>query len=558
MSDAPWVEGLTFGDCLAHAIDRWGDRDAVVFPKLSLRWSYAQFGSQVDRLARAFVAAGVRPGEHVGIWSTNWPEWIVAQFATARIGVVLVNVNPAYRLHELTFALDHADITTLLLTDTFKASDYFAMTSEAVPELAGSTPGQLASAAFPRLRRVVSIKSDAAPGMYTYAEFLRLGDAVAADRIDAASREITAGDSVNMQFTSGTTGSPKGAMLTHRNLLFNAYYVGERLHLTEQDRMCIPVPFYHCFGCVLGTLAAVLHGAAMVIPDEAYEPLAVLEAVSAERCTVLYGVPTMFINELGHPRFAEFDLSSLRTGIMAGSPCPIEVMRQVVGRMHCREMTIAYGLTEASPVVTQTEVTDDLEKRVTTVGHPLPGLDVKIIDSDTGQALPDGSQGELCTRGHCVMAGYYKNPEATAHAIDADGWLHTGDLAERTADGFYRITGRSKDVIIRGGENVYPREVEEFLYTNPKIRDVQVVGVPDQTYGEQISAWIIGKDGETLTETEVRDFCRGRIAHQKIPHYICFVDEFPLTVTGKVQKYVLRQQAIERFNLHDAAETETA
>jgi fatty-acyl-CoA synthase len=523
-----------------------------------LRWSYAEFGREVDRLARALMASGVAAGEHVGIWATNWPAWLLTQFAAAKIGAVLVNINPAYRLGELQFVLEHADITTLLLTDTFKHSNYFDIVSQAIPELAGAEPGALQSQVFPNMRCVVSIKDHAGAGMYTWPAFLALAERTSDDALAERVAGMRAADPVNMQFTSGTTGSPKGAMLTHRNLLLNAHYVGARLHLSEQDRMCIPVPLYHCFGCVLGSLCSILHGAAIVIPAESFEPLSVLEAVAGERCTVLYGVPTMFINELGHPRFDEFDLTSLRTGIMAGSPCPIEIMRQVVDRMGAREMTIAYGLTEASPAITQTEVTDTLEKRVATVGTALPGLEVKICDPETGQTLGPNQQGELCVRGHCVMAGYYKNAEATAAAIDADGWLHTGDLAMETDDGFYRITGRSKDVIIRGGENIYPREVEEFLYTHPKIRDAQIVGVPDLTFGEQVSAWIILNDGETMSEEDVRAFCKKELAHYKVPRYVSFVDSYPLTVTGKIQKFALRDLAIERFGLEEAASRETA
>ncbi len=558
MSESPWVEGLTFTQCLAQTVERFGDRDAVVFPQLSLRWSYAEFDRQIDRFGRALMAAGVEGGEHVGIWATNWPAWLVAQFAVSKIGAVLVNINPAYRLAEFKSVLAHADISTLLVTDTFKHCDYFDMVGQAVPELADAEPGQVHSAAFPRLRRVISIKDHAGKGMYSWFQFLELAAQTAPDALAERAAAVDSAAPVNMQFTSGTTGSPKGAMLTHRNLLFNAYHVGRRLHLTEQDRVCLPVPLYHCFGCVLGSLCCVLNGAAIVVPAESFESLSVLEAVAGERCTVLYGVPTMFINVLAHPQFNEFDLSSMRTGIMAGSPCPVQVMRQVVDRIGAREMTIVYGLTEASPAITQTDVTDDLEKRVHTVGRPLPGLEVKIVDPATGETLGPGQQGELCTRGHCVMAGYYKNPEATAKVIDEDGWLHSGDLAMQTDDGFYRITGRSKDVIIRGGENIYPRELEEFLHTHPKIQDAQIVGVPDVIYGEQVSAWIICKDGETLTIDEVREFCKARLAHYKVPRYVSFVDNYPLTVTGKIKKYVLRDQAIEQFDLQAAAQTETA
>jgi fatty-acyl-CoA synthase len=556
--ERPWVDGLTFPQVLAQTAAQHGDRDALVFPQLSQRHSYRAFQTDVHEMARALIALGLQPGEHVGIWATNHPEWVVTQFAVAQVGAVLVNINPAYRAHELAYVLQQADITTLLLVDPFKTSSCFAILAEVCPELAAAVPGDLHAKACPRLRHVISIKKDRGPGMLGWDEFLRRAESVSARELTDRQDKLRAEDVVNIQFTSGTTGFPKGAMLTHRNLLLNAFYSGQRLLFTEQDRLCIPVPFYHCFGCVLGTLLCVVHGSAMVVPTETFDPLATLRAIAAERCTAVYGVPTMFIAELNHEKFASFDLSSLRTGIMAGSPCPVEVMRAVVSKMGARDITIGYGLTEASPLITQTRATDSLEHRVGTVGQPLPGLEVQIVDPGKGQPLPPGQAGELMVRGHCVMTGYYHKPAETAAAVTPDGWLHSGDLALQTAEGYYRITGRIKDTIIRGGENISPREVEEVLYTQPAIADVQVVGLPDEKWGEQISAWIRLKAGATLSEQEVRDFCRDRMAHYKVPKYIIFVDEYPTTVTGKVQKFKLREMGIERFGLSKAAAVETA
>ena len=474
------------------------------------------------------------------------------------MGAVLVNINPAYRAHELGYVLDQADITTLFLTDQYKGTSFFNIVDEVCPELASSSPGSLRSAACPRLRHVISLKDNKSPGMLNWDEFRNLATQASSADLQRRQAEARADDVVNIQFTSGTTGFPKGAMLTHRNLLLNAYYTGQRLACTENDRICIPVPFYHCFGCALGTLLCVVYGAAMVIPAESFDPLATLQAVQKERCTAIYGVPTMFIGQLTHPRFAEFNLRSLRTGIMAGSPCPIEVMREVVNRMGARDVTIAYGLTEASPVITQTAAGDDLEHRVSTVGKPLPGLEVRIAQPGTTDPLPAGQPGELMVRGHCVMKGYYNKPAETAAAITADGWLQSGDLVMETADGYYRITGRIKDLIIRGGENIYPREIEEFLYTHPSIAEAQVVGLPDEKYGEEVSAWIRLKQGAQLTAEEVKQFCRKHIAHYKVPRYVEFVSEYPCTVTGKIQKYKLRQIGIERFGLQKAAQIETA
>jgi fatty-acyl-CoA synthase len=558
MADSPWVDGLTFPQVLERTVQRFGAQSCLVFPQLDYRATWGQFHAEVQEVSRALLALGVEQGEHVGIWVTNWPQWVVLQFATAQVGAVLVNINPAYRPHELEYVLNQADITTLFLTDRFKTSEYFDLLAVVCPELALCPPCELRSAKCPKLRRVISIKTAARPGILAWDGFCRASGRVAAADLAKRQGQVQSGDVVSIQYTSGTTGFPKGAMLTHRNLLMNAFYVGERMAFSEHDRLCIPVPFYHCFGCVLGTLVCVVTGAAMVIPAEGFDAGATLEAIQAERCTALYGVPTMFIAELTHPRFADFDLGSLRTGIMAGAPCPIEVMRAVTDKMHAREMTIAYGLTEASPIITQTATTDSLEHRVGTVGRTIPGAEVRIVSPGSLEPLPPGKQGELMVRSHGVMKGYYHKPTETAEAITSEGWLHTGDLALETPDGYYRITGRIKDMIIRGGENIYPREIEEFLYTHPKVADVQVVGLPDEQYGEQVSAWIRLKSGEQLTAAEVQEFCRGQIAHYKIPHYVVFVEEYPSTVTGKIQKYKLRELGVARFGLQKAAGVETA
>lgn len=558
MHDKAWVDGLSYAQVLSETVRLHGDREAFVFPKSGYRRTFREFQDEVREIALALLAFGVQHGEHVGIWSTNLPQWVVAQFAAAQIGAVLVNINPAYRAHELAYVLNQADVTVLLLTDRFKHSQYFDLLAEVCPEIKEPANERLRASAFPKLRHVVSLKEDKLPGMWNWSEFRGLSGKVNARHLDRRQETVQAGDVVNIQYTSGTTGFPKGAMLTHRNLLMNGYCIGQRLRYTPEDRLCLPVPFYHCFGCVMGTLMCVSHGAAAVVPAEMFDPLATLETIQAERCTGIYGVPTMFIAELNHPRFAEFNLKSLRTGVMAGSPCPIEVMRAVVEKMGAREMTIAYGLTEASPVITQTETTDSVEHRVGTVGKVLPGAEARIIKPGTLEDVAPGESGELIARGHGIMKGYYNKPKETADAFTPDGWLHSGDLAARTPDGYYRITGRIKDMLIRGGENVYPREIEEFFHQNPKIADVQVVGLPDESFGEEISAWIRVKPGEVLTEEEVRASCRGKIAHYKIPKYIVIVDEYPTTVTGKVQKFKLRELGVEKFNLQKAAAMETA
>ncbi len=555
---------LPIGDILDQQTDRFPDRDALVHTATGERFNYREFHAEVERVARGLLSIGIAKGEHVGIWATNYTEWVLAQFATAKIGAVLVTVNPAYRTHELAYVLEQAQIGALILIGRFRSSDYAGMVNELVPELADTAPGEINSARFPHLRHAIFIPphddpSAATPsGMWRWSDLLdRAGQAGDAD-LRARQSQCDPDDVINIQYTSGTTGNPKGAMLTHHNLVANALYVGDAMEMDERDRLCIPVPFYHCFGCVMGSLNSVVHGSTMVIPAEHFDPLQTLRAISTERCTAVHGVPTMFIAQLGHPDFADFDLASLRTGIMAGSPCPIEVMREVIDRMGAQRITIAYGLTEASPVITQTLADDSIERRVSTVGKVLPNVEVRLVDPDTDLQVGLGQQGELQTRSSMVMKGYFNMPEATADAIDADGWLHTGDLATVDADGYYKITGRLKDMIIRGGENVYPREIEEFLYTHPEIDDVQVIGVPDQRFGEEVMAWVRLKPDADVTEESIRDFCRGKIAHYKVPRYVKLADEFPMTVTGKVQKFLMREQSIEELGLQTAAGIQTA
>jgi fatty-acyl-CoA synthase len=521
----------TIGACLRRIAGRFGEREALVSREQEVRLDYAQLDAAVDRIARGLLAAGLERGDRVGIWSPNCAEWTLTQFATARVGVILVNINPAYRTTELVYALRQSGCRMLISARETKNSDYAAMVAEVRGEL-------------PALERVVWLDD---PG---WDELQEQGEGVGDEALAARAGELSPDQPINVQYTSGTTGSPKGATLSHRNILNNGYLVGEGCRYDEHDRICIPVPFYHCFGMVMGNLAALTHGACTVIPAPAFDPRASLAAVAAERCTSLYGVPTMFIAELDHPEFADFDLGSLRTGIMAGSPCPTEVMKRVITAMHMDEVTICYGMTETSPVSTQTAADDPLEKRVGTVGRVHPNVEVRIADPDSGTTVERGATGELCTRGYSVMLGYWEDEERTAEAIDADGWMHTGDLATMDDDGYLAIVGRSKDMVIRGGENIYPREVEEFLYSHPSIADVQVIGVPDQRYGEELMAWVIAGPDADLDPEEVRDFCRGRIAHFKVPRYVKLVDAFPMTVTGKVQKFKLREQAI--------AELETA
>ena len=555
---------LPIGDTLDQQTDRYADREALVHTATGDRFTYREFHAEVERVARGLMSIGIEKGQHVGIWATNYTEWVLTQFATAKIGAVLVNVNPAYRTHELAYLLEQSQLTALVLIGRFRTSDYVGMVNELIPELLEATPGQLNSANFPYLRHLIFIpphdEPDAATpdGMWRWNDLVVRAEQVSPAELQARQAQCRPDDPINIQYTSGTTGNPKGATLTHHNILSNALHVGECMEMDEQDRLCIPVPFYHCFGCVMGTLNCVVHGSTMVIPAEHFDPLQTLTAISDERCTAVHGVPTMFIAQLSHPDFAQFDLQSLRTGIMAGSPCPIEVMREVIDRMGAERITIAYGLTEASPVITQTLADDSIERRVSTVGKALPNVEVRLVDADTGREVSPDEQGELQTRSSMVMLGYYNMPEATADAIDADGWLHTGDLATVDEDGYYKITGRLKDMIIRGGENIYPREIEEFLYTHPQIDDVQVIGVPDQRFGEEVMAWVRLKPDADATEDSIRDFCRGRIAHYKVPRYVKLTDDFPMTVTGKVQKFLMREQSIEELGLQTAAGVETA
>jgi fatty-acyl-CoA synthase len=534
----------TVGDVLTRAAERWPEQDAILVRHQDARLTYGEFDRQVSRLARALLASGIAAGDRLGIWSPNCVEWLVSQFATARAGIILVNINPAYRQTELRFALRKSGCKALLFAASFKSSNYVEMIRSMVPPAALVGSGTLDCEELPDLKLLVQLSREDVAGILRFGDLLLRASDCAEDALSTMQQQIDPDHPINIQFTSGTTGLPKGATLSHFNIVNNGFFVGEALHLTAQDRVCIPVPLYHCFGMVLGVLAAVTHGACMVFPGEAFDPESVLECVSNERCTALYGVPTMFIAELEHPRFGEFDLSSLRTGIMAGAPCPIEVMRRVISEMHMSEITICYGMTETSPVSFQSSVHDPLEKRVGTVGRIHPHVQVKIIDAG-GSVVPLGETGELCTRGYSVMRGYWAEPELTAEIIDAAGWMHTGDLAALDEQGYCRIVGRVKDMIIRGGENIYPREIEEFLYGHPKIHDVTVVGVADSKFGEEVCAVIRLRDGLVADAEEIRTYCRDRIARYKVPRYVRFVDSFPMTVTGKVQKFIIREQ-IER------------
>jgi fatty-acyl-CoA synthase len=531
--------GQTIGQNLDATAARFPDKDALVVPFQDVRLTYADLDREVDRLARALLGIGLGRGDRLGIWSPNNAEWVLTQYATAEVGVILVTLNPAYRTSEVQYALAQSGCRVLVAATDFKTSDYRAMIEEVRADL-------------PALERVVFM------GTPDWDELLAAGAGVDERAVAARAAELGFDDPINIQYTSGTTGFPKGATLTHHNILNNGYFIGEGCRYTEADRVCIPVPFYHCFGMVLGNLACTTHGAAMVVPAPAFDPVATLGTVAAERCTSLYGVPTMFIAELALPDFDRFDLSSLRTGIMAGAPCPVEIMKQCQSAMHMDEVTICYGMTETSPVSTQTEVDDPVEMRVGSVGRVHPHVELKIVDPVTGLPVRRGEAGELCTRGYSVMLGYWNDPERTAEAIDGARWMHTGDLATMDADGYVNIVGRIKDMIIRGGENVYPREIEEFLYGHPDILDVQIIGVPDERYGEEIMAWVKVRPGATLTVEDVASFCTGRIAHFKVPRYVHVTDDFPMTVTGKVQKFKMREEAIELLGLQAAAGVTTA
>lgn len=539
---------ITMGDLLDRRAAEFAEKEAVVFPELGIRWTYLQFKEECNRAARSFMALGVEKGEHVAIWATNRPEWVVTQFATGKMGAVLVTVNTNYKVLELEYLLRQSDATTLILMDGFKDVNYLATLYELCPELYTARPGDLHASCLPRLRRVIFLGQERHPGMLTWEEFMALADQVSPEELARRQASLHWDEVINIQYTSGTTGFPKGAMLTHANIIGNATYVARCMNLTQDDRLCIPVPFFHCFGCVMGTLACVTQGATMV-PVDHFRPDRVLEAIDREKCTAVHGVPTMYITLLEYRDLQRYDVSSLRRGIMAGAPCPVEVMKAVMHRMNMKEITIAYGQTEASPVITQTRIDDPVQRRVATVGRPLPGIEVRIVDPQTGQDVPPDTPGELWARGFTVMKGYYNMPEATREAIDEDGWLHTGDLATMDRYGYVSITGRLKDMIIRGGENIYPREIEEFLHTHPKVMDAQVVGVPSHKYGEEVMAFIRLKPGVEATEEEIIAFLQERISRHKVPRYVRFVEEYPMTASGKVQKYKLREMAIAELGL---------
>jgi fatty-acyl-CoA synthase len=540
--------GETIGVHFDRIVDRFGGRDALIVRHQQIRWSWRELKARVDAFAAGLLALGLEPGERVGIWSPNSAEWVVAQLATAKAGLILVNINPAYRVSELDYALNKAGCTALVTAARFKSSDYLAMLGELAPELANAAPGALHAARLPDLRLIITIGAETVPGTLAFDAVGHLGGAGERRRLAAFAGELQFDDPINIQFTSGTTGFPKGATLTHHNILNNGFFLGEAMKFSERDRVCIPVPLYHCFGMVIGNLGCLTHGAAMVYPSEGFDPLAALETIEAERCTALYGVPTMFIAQLDHPDFGRFDLKSLRTGMMAGSPCPTEVMKRAVERMYLSELVIGYGMTETSPASTATTTDDPIERRVSTVGRALPHVEVKIVDAQ-GRIVPRGTPGELWSRGYLVMLGYWNDEDKTREAIDPAGWMKTGDLATIDEQGYCNIVGRIKDMVIRGGENVYPREIEEFLYRHPKVQDVQVIGVPDRRYGEELCAWVRLREGAAASADEIRAFCEGQIAHYKIPRYVKFVDGFPMTVTGKIQKFVMREQMIAELGL---------
>ena len=529
--------GETIGAFFDRTVETHRDREALVVKHQNVRWTWGELGRRVDELAAGLLTLGLQRGDRVGIWSPNTSEWALAQFATAKAGLVLVNVNPAYRRAELEYAMNKVECKALILAPALKTSNYLEIVQDLVKEKK-----------LPHLKHVIRLGKEKTSGMLNFDDVATAGGNAEKAAIADIGAKLQFDDAINIQFTSGTTGFPKGATLSHHNILNNGYFVGEGLKLTPADRLCIPVPLYHCFGMVMGNLGCLTHGSTMVYPAEAFDPLATLQAVAEERCTALYGVPTMFIAQLDHPEFAKFDLKSLRTGIMAGSPCPIEVMKRVQSQMHMGEVTIAYGMTETSPVSTQCATDDPVELRVSTVGQVLPHIEIKIVDAE-GKAVPRGETGEFCTRGYSVMKGYWNDEAKTKEAVDEAGWMHTGDLATMDEQGYVNIVGRLKDMVIRGGENVYPREIEEFLYRHPKVQDVQVIGVPDQKYGEEVCAWIKLREGQSATPEEIREFCKGQIAHYKIPRYIEFVPEFPMTITGKIQKFVMREQTIEKLGL---------
>jgi fatty-acyl-CoA synthase len=540
--------GETIGVYFDAAVDRFGARDALIVRHQQIRWNWRQLRERIDAFAAGLLALGLERGERIGIWSPNNAEWTVAQFATAKAGLILVNINPAYRATELEYALNKAGCAALITAARHRSSDYLALLGELAPELAAASPGGLRAARLPDLRLVITIGAAEVPGALAFDAVYDRAGAAEGRRLADLAAELQFDDPINIQFTSGTTGFPKGATLTHHNILNNGFFLGETMRFSERDRVCIPVPLYHCFGMVIGNLGCLTHGAAMVYPSEGFDPLATLETIEAERCTALYGVPTMFIAEMDHPDFDKFDLTSLRTGMMAGSPCPIAVMQRAVERMYLRELVIGYGMTETSPASTATTTDDPIERRVSTVGRALPHVEIKIVDA-AGHIVPRGVPGELLSRGYLVMQGYWNDEVKTREAIDSAGWMKTGDLAMMDDAGYCNIVGRIKDMVIRGGENVYPREIEEFLYRHPKIQDVQVIGVPDRRYGEELCAWVRLRPGEVASADEIRAFCEGRIAHYKIPRYVKFVDAFPMTVTGKIRKFAMREAMIAELGL---------
>jgi fatty-acyl-CoA synthase len=550
--------GITVGEMLNRIAAKYPETEAIVSVHQNIRWTYSDFCERVNTLARALMALDVERGDRVGIWSLNYAEWVLVQFATAKIGAIMVNINPAYRTYEFEYAVKQSEVQTLFLQGRFKTSDYVGMFYESCPEAFEAKPGRINSEKFPFLKNVVFLGDIPYNGMHTWDELLEKADLINPEELRDREATLDFDDPINIQYTSGTTGFPKGVVLTHHNILNNGYIIGEGMRFSEKDRLCIPVPFYHCFGMVLSNMACVTHGSTMVLPAPVFSAEDVLRTIQDERCTAVHGVPTMFIAELSHPDFPKFRLETLRTGIMAGSPCPIEVMREVNKKMHMSEIVIVYGQTETSPGVTMTTTEDPLDRRVSTVGRPFPHTEIKIIDPNTKKIVPRGETGEICARGYCVMKCYYNNPSATRATIDDHGWNHTGDLGTMDEEDYIKIVGRLKDMVIRGGENIYPREIEEFLHNHPNIADVYVIGVPDQKYGEELMAWIKPDNGARLTEDEVKEYCRGKIAHYKIPRYVKFVDDFPMTVSGKIQKFKMRQQAIEELNLESASQIETA
>jgi len=537
---------------------RFPGTEAVVSVHQGIRWTWRELLEEVNRIARGLMALGVGKGDRVGIWAMNYAEWIVVQFATAKIGAIMVNINPAYRTYELGYVLKQAEIQTLILQGRFKTSDYVGMFYEACPRATESRPGRLISEKFPFLRNVIFLGDVPHNGMFTWPDLMGRGQEVSMDELVAREEALGFDDAINIQYTSGTTGFPKGVVLTHHGVLNNGFIIGEGMNFSEEDRLCIPVPFYHCFGMVLSNLACMTHGSTMVLPSPAFSVEDVLKTIEQERCTALHGVPTMFIAELAHPDFPKYSMSTLRTGIMAGSPCPIEVMKDVSRRMNMSGIVIVYGQTETSPGLTMTTTRDPLNRRVSTVGRVFPHTELKIVDPSSGRVVPRGEIGEICARGYCVMKCYYNNPSATHATIDPEGWNHTGDLGTMDDEGYVKIVGRLKDMVIRGGENIYPREIEEFLHRHPKIADVYVIGVPDDRYGEELMAWVMVKGQETLTADEVREYCRGKIAHYKVPRYVKFVSEFPMSVTGKIQKFRMREASIRELGLEDVSQVETA